>query len=35
MAGGHLLQGVCGEALDLRESIVPALHLGKSSEIRL
>lgn len=27
MAGDHLLQGVCGEALDLGEFIVPALHL--------
>lgn len=35
MAGDHLLQGVCGEALDLRVSIVPALHLELNSEIRL
>lgn len=35
MAGVHLLQGVCGEVPDLRESVVPALHLQKSSEIRL
>lgn len=34
MAGDHLLQGVCGEVPDLGESIVPTLHLQKSSEIR-
>lgn len=33
MAGDHLLQGVCGEVLDLEDSIIPALYLEKVQKL--